>query len=184
MKEHKKCLGWNAVLVLLIYQVFNYAHIHPLVIFPHLSYGHNIECVCIEDERMKMKWFDFNVILKCYAGKKLLKSHVENKLKNKEKGIFFPNNSLFFILQEIFIVKYPLLFVSSGRLQQKVFDCVLPPHSQILYYANTRDESCTVCSWLHYILQYCYFSLPMLQEYKLDVYLSCPNCKLLGSLCV
>lgn len=36
-----------------------------------------------------MKRFDFNIILKCYAGKKLLKSHVENKLKKKKIDIFF-----------------------------------------------------------------------------------------------
>lgn len=77
---------------------------------------------------VKMKWFDFNVILKCYAGKKLLKSHVENKLKNKENRHFYPNISLFFILQEIFIVNCPLLFVFSGRLQQEEFLTAFCPH--------------------------------------------------------
>lgn len=38
-------------MVLLIYQVFNYVHIHPIVLFLHLSNGDNNECVYIEDER-------------------------------------------------------------------------------------------------------------------------------------
>lgn len=44
-------LGMKCSAILLIYEVFNYAHIHPLVLFPHLSYGHNTQCVCMEDER-------------------------------------------------------------------------------------------------------------------------------------
>lgn len=136
-------------------------------------------------KEVKMKWFDFNVILECYACKKLLKSHMENKLKNKE-NIFF-RISLYSLL--LFTVNFhsqlPLLFVFSGKMQQKEFLTAFCPHIlTFLYYTNTRDEFYMVYSWLHYIIQYCYFSLPKLQEYKLDVYLSCPNCKLLGSLCV
>lgn len=47
-----------------------------------------------------MKRFDFDEILKCSGGKRLLKSHGENKLKTIKKtdfAYFFPNISLFLL---------------------------------------------------------------------------------------
>lgn len=76
-----------------------------------------------------MKRFNFNEILKCYDGKKLLKSYVENELKNKEKRIYFsPNISLFLLFTGNFHQQVPLLFVFSGRLQQKEFLTAFCPH--------------------------------------------------------
>lgn len=92
---------------------------------------------------MKRKWFDFNLILKSYVVKKLLKSHVKNKLKNKEKIFFFLNVFLFLFLLFFFSSSFllftgnlhcqlPLLFIFSGRLQQSFWLRFAPTFSHFV----------------------------------------------------
>lgn len=124
MKQHNKCWWWNTVLVLLKNHVFQIT-MSILTLLPHFStskMGTTLNISAYSMKGVTMKWFDFDEILKCSGGKRLLKSYVENKLKPIKKielflHIFFSKYLLIhtFSLQEFFRVNclYCLSFLGS-----------------------------------------------------------------------
>lgn len=69
-----------------------------------------------------MKWFDFDEILKCSGGKRLLKSYGENKLKTIKKtdfAYFFQISPYsYFLFTGNVQSELPVLLAFSGRLQK------------------------------------------------------------------
>lgn len=128
------------MLVLLKNHVFQIT-MSILTLLPHFStskMGTTLNISAYSMKGVTMKWFDFDEILKCSGGKRLLKSYVDNKLKTIKKielflHFFSPNISLFLLSLYRNFLEWTgfTAYLFWEAAAKRDFYWVLPPYSHI-----------------------------------------------------